>query len=258
MSNYTRIEERLIEAALKTCKNRTIQSVCIGYGITVVELDNGRIGTSAILRESIGETCPHFSETGSLEGTGAQTTVPWLTQDVPIVKRTVALATINAATPIDLNEKADRFDATDLPSIKENDVIGIIGYIGPVVRKVAPKVKVSYIFDNSLREGVLPQEKQKELIPQCSVVFITGTSFVNNTAEKVLSYCVKARDVIMVGPSTPLYPKVFRSTPVTILAGSLWPKERKDDIFRLVSQAAGVPHLSKIMNKVTLQITPEQ
>jgi uncharacterized protein len=257
MKNHTRIEERLIQEALSTCRGKRIKSICIGYGMTAVELDNGMIGTSAILRETLEDTCPHFAETGSLEGMSAEDIAPWLTEDVPVVKKSVALATINAAAPISSNENAEHIDATDLPSIQKNDVIGIIGYIGPVVRKVTPKVKASFIFDNSLRKGVLPPEQQKELIPQCSVVFVTGTSFVNNTAERVLSYCGNAREVIMVGPSTPLYPDVYRSTPVTILAGSLWPNERRDNIFRLVSQAAGVPHLSKIMNKVNIPITSD-
>jgi uncharacterized protein (DUF4213/DUF364 family) len=45
-------------------------------------------------------------------------------------------------------------------------------------------------------------------LPQCDVVGITGTSFINHTIERLLKLCKKAY-VVLIGPTSPLSPMLF-------------------------------------------------
>ena len=58
------------------------------------------------------------------------------------------------------------------------------------------------------------------MLPQCDIVVMTGTSFVNQTADAILSCCSRAREVIVVGASTPMCPEILRDAGVTVLAGT--------------------------------------
>lgn len=205
--NEMSIEVALVECAAARAKGRRIQSICIGYNVTIVELDDGSMGTSAMLKEPKTGTEHHVAEAGTLVGAKADKVMYWLLEHQASVKRNVALATINAASAMTMYPEEQGITASDLPLIHEGDVLGIVGYIAPMVRRMAPKAADFFIFDNSLNEGVSPPERQPELIPKCSVVCITGTSFLNHTVSTVLSYCRNAREVVIVGPSTPLFPK---------------------------------------------------
>jgi hypothetical protein len=191
----------------------------------------------------------------------AERAIPWLTEAGPEVQRSLALAVINAVAAGAFKsegrsaERAEELDAAELPIISAEDVLGVVGYITPIVRAMAGRARACHIFDNSLQHGVKPPHLQGQLLPECSVVFITGTCFLNHSAGEVLSYCRNAREVVIVGPSTPLFAELFSATPVTILAGSLWPGEQREEIFRHVSQAAGIHQLSSIMRKVTVPIS---
>jgi len=253
--NELSIEIALVECAAARVKGRRIRSICIGYNVTIVELDDGSMGTSAMLKEPKAGTEHHLTEAGTLIGAKADKVMYWLLEHQASVKRNVALATINAASAMTSYPEEQGITASDLSLIHEGDVLGIVGFIAPMVRRMAPKAADFFIFDNSLNEEVSPPEKQPELIPKCSVVCITGTSFLNHTVSTVLSYCRNAREVVIVGPSTPLFPEVFADTPVTFLAGSRWPSDKREQLFSLSSQAAGVHQLSRLMRKVTIPIS---
>jgi uncharacterized protein (DUF4213/DUF364 family) len=61
--------------------------------------------------------------------------------------------------------------------------------------------------------------------------------------------CTGAKDVVLVGPSTPMFPAGWSGTRVTRLAGSWWMNGHKNEIFRLISLACGVSRLQRFMIK---------
>ena len=73
------------------------------------------------------------------------------------------------------------------------------------------------------------------MLPTCDVVVISGTAMINGSVDGLLEICDEARDVIMVGASTPMYPEAFLGTKVTVLAGSWWKSECKEVIFKKIS-----------------------
>jgi len=67
---------------------------------------------------------------------------------------------------------------------------------------------------------VIEREDQLDPLQNCDVALVTATSIINNTLGDILSATGGAREVAILGPSTPYAPAAFAGTPVTFLAGS--------------------------------------
>ena len=65
----------------------------------------------------------------------------------------------------------------------------------------------------------LPEEAAKEYIPQSDVIAITGTAFINHTIEGLLKLCPPKSIIMILGPSTPLSPVLFKYG-ITYLSGT--------------------------------------
>lgn len=79
----------------------------------------------------------------------------------------------------------------------------------PFLRKLRPEVKNLWIISREPWEGGQGIEEARDLLAQADVAAITGSSFINHTAEDLLSYCPQAYTV-MLGPSTPFSPILFK------------------------------------------------
>jgi len=71
-------------------------------------------------------------------------------------------------------------------------------------------------------------------LPECDVVGITGTSFINHTIEGLLNLCKKAY-IIMIGPTTPLSPVLFDHEIDVICGTKVIDSER---LIRFISEGA--------------------
>ncbi len=128
------------------------------------------------------------------------------------------------------------------------------GPLLPLAALISKKVKELIIFDKGLGHygsnfELYPMEKQQELIPTCDVVILTGTTTVNGSIDGLLGMCQNAREVVMVGPSTPMFPKGWQDSRLTVLAGSCWDKGYKDELFKAISLAGGIRQVSNYMQK---------
>ena len=54
---------------------------------------------------------------------------------------------------------------------------------------------------------------------------------------------------MMVGPSTPMFPQGWQDSRLTVLAGSWWDNEHKEEIFKLISLAGEFVSCSHICGK---------
>lgn len=70
------------------------------------------------------------------------------------------------------------------------------------------------------REGDLPAAQAATVLPQADVVAITASAIVNHTIEPLLALCRPGATTMVLGPSAPLSPVLFRHG-VTAIAGSL-------------------------------------
>jgi len=79
----------------------------------------------------------------------------------------------------------------------------------PFLNKLRPEVKNLWVISREPWEGQEGIEEARDLLARADVAAITGSSFINHTAEDLLSYCPQAYTV-MLGPSTPFSPVLFK------------------------------------------------
>jgi uncharacterized protein (DUF4213/DUF364 family) len=145
-------------------------------------------------------------------------------------------------------------DAADVFAVRPGDTVGMIGNIGPVAKQLKPKAKRMIVFDRGKPEGVYPEERQEELLPQCDLIVITSSTLLNGTFSRVISYCRQAREVVLTGATTPLYPEAFHGTGVTVLAGSRWFPQYKKEIFTRISQGACLRQIMQYGEKLAVRL----
>ena len=260
------IMERIYDLALPRLSGKRIKEVRIGISLMVVELDDGSIGVTYVLRDEIDHVCSAIPQDTKIVGMPAEEVAKWALQHDNVISSALGLAVLNAVAPFEqieaehnqqgITDTHNDFDAVFSVEIQPEDTIGVIGHIGPVIMRLTGKVKRMIVFERGekIAPPDFPESKQPELLPQCQVVFVTSASLINGTLENLLKYCQNARDIVMVGSSTPMYPLAFSGTKVTVLAGTKWLSEYREGILTDISLCAGIKQMMKYGQKVTAKI----
>jgi uncharacterized protein len=119
-----------------------------------------------------------------------------------LLEASIGMAAINSLIDIDESKCIEK-NAFEIILEKGTDKnVAIIGHF-PWIPKLKEKVKNLWVLEQRLREGDLPAKRADRILPQCEVVGITGTSFINHTLENLLSLC-KGAYVLMIGPTSPI------------------------------------------------------
>ena len=101
-------------------------------------------------------------------------------------------------------------------------------------------------------EGIFPGEAAAEWLQRSDVALITSTALINGTLEGLLAAAGACREVVLLGPSTPLLPQVFAGTPVTHLSGVQ--VTDPDGLLRVVSEGGGMRSFRGLVQKVVLPV----
>jgi hypothetical protein len=124
-----------------------------------------------------------------------------------LLEASIGMATINSLIDIDESKCIEK-NAFEIILGKGTDKnVAIIGHF-PWIPKLRGKVKNLWVLEQRIREGDLPAKEADRILPQCDVVGITGTSFINHTIEGLLNLCKEAY-VVLIGPTSPLSPILF-------------------------------------------------
>jgi len=253
------ILKRVYDLALPRLMGRKINDLRVGLNLMAAELDDGSIGVAYVLKKEIEHFCLAFPYAGRLSGMTAREIAGWVLHRDNVIDVAAGLAVLNSVAKLDNPEPEENdnpADAAFAAEILPDDKVGVIGHIGPVIANLQGKVRCLMVFERSdCADGtVYPETLQPELLPECQVVFISSTSLINGTLERVLNYCTNARDVIMVGASTPLYPEAFAGSGVTVLSGTIWPSSNRDAIFTGISQCAGMRQIINYGRKLSVRV----
>lgn len=255
----------MIKSVLKSAQpylqGSKVRDLVVGISLIAVELDSGFVGVSYVLRERLRAGCSIFPYLQDLAGKDSPGIAAWAATGMDDLQRAVGMAVLAAASRgQDLKEST----APDSPlgvELRKNDTVGMIGLISPVAHMLKPRVRDLYIFDEAVsacggeRGAVLSVEEQPRLLPRCDVVILSGTTLINGTADQLLEICNRAREVVMIGASTPMYPEAFRGTGITLLAGSWWKGEHKKAIFKKISLACGIRELGPYSLKKSVKVS---
>ncbi len=242
----------LKEFAQKKAHNRKVIDVRIGLCYTVSLLDNGSAGVAFTFRSDIPPGCTCGEK--SLSGENASDIVDLITSS-DLLERTVGIATANAL----INDFNDDFivgDTLEILNPERDDIVGMVGYFGPLVPVLKKKVKELKIFEKvpEKAQDVYPEKKALELLPSCTMAIITSTAIINQTFESLAEVSQGCRKIALVGSSTPLAKEVFKPYGVNILSGIIITEPLA--ILQIVSECGGTRHFKGHVKKVNAICNP--
>jgi len=227
-----------------------VTEVRLGLGYTAVQLDHQRYGLAYTLRDDLPEGCGVISVAGTLQGRPASEIAQWARSTNPL-ESAVGLATLNALAEVPPTAKVG--DLLAELKVTSDDVAGMVGYFGPFIEPLRRRAKALHVFERhpAVDSGVLPESAAVEILPQCGVVILTATTLLNRTLDDLLACCRSAREVAIVGPSTPLLPAVFASGGVTLLSGVQVVDGQR--VLRVISEGGGTRQLGSAVRKLTVR-----
>jgi len=124
-----------------------------------------------------------------------------------LLEASIGMATINSLIDIDETKCTEKNAFEIILEKGEGKRVAIVGHF-PWIPKLRERIKNLWVLEQKLREGDLPSQEADRVLPQCDVVGITGTSFINHTIESLLNLCKNAY-VVLIGPTSPLSPILF-------------------------------------------------
>ncbi|MBM3744862.1 MAG: hypothetical protein FJW34_03580 [Acidobacteria bacterium] len=245
------VVDDLLELLAPRAERRTVSEVCVGLAYTAVRLDDGRCGVAFTFHEDVCEGCTVVKEAGTLAGRPALELAGWV-KTLDATSIALGVATLNALA--DPPASATEADFTELIPVGPEDVVGMVGYFAPLVGMLRERAARLHIFERRPREqgDEHPDWTAPLLLPECDVVIISGTAVINRTIDGLLAHTAKAREVAVLGPSTPLAPEVFAGRGVTLLGGvQVTDAER---VLRVVSEGGGTRRFGSAVRKLCVRL----
>lgn len=246
------IIDQLIEYTNAKVIGKKIADVRAGVGYTCVMLDDNTCGLAYTFRDELGHCCSILGDAGKLIGRDAAEIVAWA-KDNNRLKAAIGLASINAV----LNNSYDNCNignVLDALQISADDTFGMVGLFSPILAEVRKKTDKIFVFEKNVAKGsgLYTEDDIPVYLPHCDVIIITATSIINHTIDDLLAYCSNARQVCIVGPSTPLCPEIFQKYNVSLLAGSV--VQDSQLALQIISQGGGTMSLKPIIKQVLVSI----
>ncbi|MFI4932978.1 MAG: Rossmann-like domain-containing protein, partial [Burkholderiales bacterium] len=142
--------------------------------------------------------------------------------------RTVGLAAVNALTRC-LFDRAAWVPASSADSIgnldpQPGETVGMIGYFASLVPRITARGARLVVIELRAdlvgeRDGARVTLDADEL-QACDKVLATGTLLLNDTLERMLGLCRRARRIAMIGPSVGCPPDPLFARGVTLMGGT--------------------------------------
>jgi len=124
-----------------------------------------------------------------------------------LLEASIGMATINSLIDIDESKCVAKNAFEIILEKGQGKNVAIVGHF-PWIPKLKGKTKNLWVLEQRLQQGDLPAIEADRILPECEVVGITGTSFINHTIERLLKLCKNAY-VVLVGPTSPLSSMLF-------------------------------------------------
>jgi uncharacterized protein (DUF4213/DUF364 family) len=144
--------------------------------------------------------------------------------------------------------------------LKPDDHVGMVGCFKPIIQPIHRRVRRLSIFERGQRSapGLFDAHQAYTFLPECSVAVITATTLMNGTIDTLLIAAANCREVVLLGPSTPLVPEVFVNSPggVTVLAGTV--VTDTEQILRTVARGGGTRDFGIGVSKVNIRVSTRE
>lgn len=198
-----------------------------------LELADGSLGVSYVLLDDTLAALRDAGTVGALQGAHAMD-MARLYASGDAVQRTLGFAAVNALTRCLFDragfvppQAGDSIGALD-PHPGEH--VGMIGLFMPLLPRLA--ARGAHVTVVELRASLAGRAEGCEVtlddrvLEDCSQVLATGTLLLNDTLDRMLARCARAKRFAMIGPSLGCLPDGLFSRGVTSIGGS-WVTDRE-------------------------------
>ncbi|MDP8206902.1 MAG: DUF364 domain-containing protein [Candidatus Electryonea clarkiae] len=245
-----KITERITETLAPFVLSRFVSDIRIGVRYVAVQLDDGSIGVAYVFPDS--KHCKNISifDGGDIVGKRASELLRWLSTNNTLA-RSVGLATVNAIAGL-RQKNALSGDVRSGVEFVSGERVAMIGYFEPLVKDIRNKCELNiYELNTSLAKGLIESSKAEEGLKNCDIALITSTAIINGTVETLLEAATDCREVVILGPSTPLVAAAFEGTAVTMLSGVTIVD---DQVLRVVSEGGGMKRFKPYVQKFNIKL----
>ena len=228
---------KLIQDLLRLAPDGVVQDVCIGLHWTAVSIrvDGAlRCGLASSLHGTHhhdGADVPQAGELHQLRGLELAALAD--SPDQPTLC-SVGLAALNALLPSPDLDTPDLNAEEMIARLGAGKRVALVGHF-PFVEHLRPRVGELHILELNPHPGDLPAEAAPQVLGSAEVAAITGMTILNHTFEQLLPLVAPGANVLVLGPSTPLHPRMFDEG-IGVLSGSI--VTDVEAVMRLVSQGA--------------------
>lgn len=202
-----------------------VKDVRVGLAYTGVLLsdDYGGVACTPLYEFSC---CPTLGFAGILRSKTADKVLELALSENPL-EAAIGVATANALFHMLQNIEPDDFSVSSidiLDLIKPGDRVAMVGYFGPLVPKILKITNKLTVLEKREIEApetkTLPSERAREVLPLSDVIILSASTLANRTFDELLSLKEAAREVVLLGPSAPLYPAPFFERGITAVMGT--------------------------------------
>jgi uncharacterized protein len=248
----------------------TVERTVIGLFFTGVKLSNGIAGACATPIKTIPEAvcCPSSAMAMPFPGKFKGRPALALAHEglaAGGIRRAVGIAAMNALAdtcwrrrPHPLMELKSGVDAFDATEIRPGDKVVVVGAFVPFLKALKARRQPFLVLEQdpaTLKADELPffrpAEMADSVVPEADVLLVTGTTLLNDTLERLLSFARPDARVTMVGPTVGLLPDAFLARGADIL-GSVRIVAPDEFLDVLAEGGSGYHFLGRSAQKVVL------
>jgi len=206
----------MIEALLDSLDgDAPVRRVVVGLHHTAV--CSRRCGLASTLTGAGAAGLDSPRDAGRLHLKSARALAEYLRSPNP-VEASVGLAAVNSLLPLPAGVSRSLNAYELLASHGAGRRVTVIGHF-PFVERLRRAVGELWVVEQRPHGDDQPAELGPELVSRADVVGITGTALANHTLEALLGACRRDAFVVLLGPSTPMWPGLFALGP-SALAGA--------------------------------------
>jgi uncharacterized protein len=208
-----------------------VRHVLVGAHWTVVCSRHAGLAATLMTEKPHGHS--RVRDVGHLEEKSAQALAVLAHSGDPL-EASIGVAAINSLLDVDETHAHVMNAAEVLAQRGQNRNVALIGHF-PFIEQLRPVVGKLWVIELHPAEGEYPADAAADLLPRADVVAITGSALINGTLDGLLALCPPGSTVMVLGPSTPLSPVLFKHG-VHILSGTHVVDETA--VLRTVAQGA--------------------
>lgn len=236
----------IIDDLLASVQEGSVQDVLIGaYKTAVVANVKGvrRCGLASTPRDDDHHYGggPAVREAGAVLERGSGELAA-LARSTSPMEAAIGFAAINALLPADEARWIDLNAEEVIADRGAGKHVALVGHF-PFVPRLLERARTLWVLEEHPRDADLPVAAAGEIIPQADVLALSGTTLINHTYEALIALRQPDALVVVLGPSTPLSPTLFRHG-AHVISGAV--VTDIDAVLRAVRQGANFQQVRRL------------